>query len=88
MDLPIQKLPNTTPPKFEYHQTVGMPGTGEKRKIKCEGMVPSPIEEPLCQLIDIAIRLENVNADLKRENDRLREEIGKLREQAEKKKGK
>ena len=88
MDLPIRKIPNTSPPKFEYSQMVGMPGQQELRRIKCEGTVPSPLEEPLCQLIDIAIRLENVNADLKRENDRLREEIGKLREQAEKKKGK
>jgi len=56
MKLPIQRVPNTTPPQFNYYQIVNEL-TGGTKVVKCCGCVPASMETALCDLLRIAEQL-------------------------------
>ena len=64
--LPIRRVPKTTPPQFEYYQTVSMP-QGGNTSVKYVGCVPSSLESALCDLLAIAEQLAKDNEKLRRE---------------------
>lgn len=64
MKLPIRRIPNTIPPKFEYFQIVNLP-QGGTTAIRHEGCVPSSMETALCDLLKIAEQLAEHNETLR-----------------------
>ena len=52
MKLPIDTVPNTSPTRFRWRQTVESP-VG-RRTVECEGGLPTSVEEAVKQLIGIA----------------------------------
>lgn len=69
MTLPIQRIPNTHPPRFRWMQTVGTP-LG-KRRVAYEGVLPPNIEEAVISLVAQAEQLEIERNKLQEENNRL-----------------
>lgn len=64
MKLPIHRIPGTTPPKFEYYQTVTLPQGGAQivKYIEC---APTNMESALCALIEVTQQLAVENERLK-----------------------
>lgn len=52
MNLPIDIVPGTNPPKFKWQQTVD--ALGGVRKVDCEGALPPSVEESVKALITLA----------------------------------
>lgn len=87
MNLPIDVIPGTNPPRFRWKQTVSTPdGT---KTVECEGNVPAGVEQALVAVIALAkksaVTLDELHMeikDLKDENEELRanldgKELGK-----------
>lgn len=68
MKLPIQRIPNTTPPQFIYYQTINLP-QGGVQSIQHTGCVPPAMEASLCGLIRIAQQLAKENTTLKKNKE-------------------
>lgn len=64
MKLPIRRVPGTTPPKFEYYQTITTPH-GTVQAVKYTESVSAQLETALCDLIRIAEQLSAENERLK-----------------------
>ena len=64
MKLPIRRVPGTSPPKFEYSQTINLltGGTQQAKHVSC---VSPSLEEALCELLIVAQKLIAENASLR-----------------------
>lgn len=62
MNLPIDVIPNTTPPRFHWRQVVDTP-IG-KKTVEHEGLLPPSLEPAVLDLIGIAKQLAAENAEL------------------------
>ena len=81
MKLPIRRVPNTSPPTFEWDQLVLSPTASEDdraRKIRHTGAVQASMERPLCELVELAERLS-------KENEELRAQVSSYQERKAKK---
>jgi hypothetical protein len=65
MNLPIDIVPNTSPPHFRWRQIVSTP-VGD-RMIEHSGPLPPSMEDAVAALIGLAKRLEMENTDLKKQ---------------------
>ena len=63
MKLPIRLIPGSSPPKFEYYQTVTVPGGGVQ-SVKHQGCVAPSMESALLDLLSIAKQLAAENERL------------------------
>jgi hypothetical protein len=58
MELPIDLIPDTNPPRFRWWQTSRNPANGEGVLQKCEGLLPPAIESAVAELIGVAKQLQ------------------------------
>lgn len=77
--LPIDVVPNTSPPRFRWSQMIQTP-TGP-RMIEHEGVLPPSVEGAVLSLITLAKRRQKDNDTLHERVADLSAEVGVLREQ-------
>jgi hypothetical protein len=65
MNLPIDIIPNTAPPKFHWRQTVNTPVGA--RTVEYDGELPATVEQAVVDLIGIAKQLAAENEALRLE---------------------
>lgn len=70
MNLPIEMVPDSNPPRFRWRRVVDTP-LGSK-VITCEGSLPASVEGPVATVIGIVQQLHY-------ENNRLKAELNALR---------
>ena len=81
-NLPIDVVPNTTPPKFRWRQVVDT--IVGKKTVDHEGVLPPSVERVVFELVGIARQLVTENDLLKKKVDDLTAELAKMRPSAPK----
>ena len=62
MNLPIDVISNTAPPRFRWRQRVGTPAGMVVQNN--EGMLPPSVEEAVLKLIEFTKELQRINVEL------------------------
>lgn len=83
--IPIDVVPDTSPPRFLWTQTVQSP-IGP-REVGYEGVLPPHVEGAVAALIALAKQQEQKIAELQRANEKLTDRIAAVQPAAGKRKG-
>lgn len=82
MDLPIDIIPGTDPPRFEWRQIIDTPNSREV--LPMEGMMPPSVEQPLVELIKLTKSLMRERAMLQGQVQGLCDRVAKQSDQLSK----
>jgi hypothetical protein len=77
VNLPIELVPGSRPPRFRWTATISM--VGQVHTLRQEGSLPSGVDVAVASLIGLCGDLDAVNGQLRIERDKLVEELAESR---------